>query len=88
MFDDGCATGRQIAARSVRICSTAGASSRIGRRVSTVRGICPGARVERDAIFIEDGNVCTSVGVAAGIDMRMALVEQLEVNVPPSVPMR
>lgn len=36
----------------------------------------PRARVLRDRLFVEDGNVMTSAGIAAGIDMALALVEQ------------
>ncbi|MFB2556658.1 GlxA family transcriptional regulator [Herbiconiux liangxiaofengii] len=35
----------------------------------------PDVSVEADAIFIKDGNVFTSAGVAAGIDLALALVE-------------
>ena len=32
-------------------------------------------RVERDAIYVRDGNVWTSAGVTAGIDLALALIE-------------
>jgi transcriptional regulator GlxA family with amidase domain len=35
----------------------------------------PAVAVEPDAIFVQDGNVFTSAGVAAGIDLALALVE-------------
>jgi transcriptional regulator GlxA family with amidase domain len=35
----------------------------------------PGIRVESDAIFVRDGDVYTSAGVSAGIDLALALVE-------------
>ena len=35
----------------------------------------PDIRVEPDAIFVQDGNVFTSAGVSAGIDLALALVE-------------
>jgi transcriptional regulator GlxA family with amidase domain len=35
----------------------------------------PGVRVDRDALYVGDGNVWTSAGVTAGIDLALALVE-------------
>ncbi|WP_446333433.1 GlxA family transcriptional regulator [Burkholderia pseudomallei] len=53
-----------------------------GRRVVTHWSRCdelaqryPDVRVEPDPIFIRDGNVWTSAGVTAGIDLALALVE-------------
>lgn len=53
-----------------------------GRRVAThwtrcdaLARIYPGARVEPDPIFIRDGDLWTSAGVTAGIDLALALVE-------------
>ncbi|SON56681.1 Carnitine catabolism transcriptional activator [Hartmannibacter diazotrophicus] len=36
----------------------------------------PAVRVEQDRIFVRDGNVWTSAGMSAGIDLALALVEQ------------
>lgn len=36
----------------------------------------PAVRLDDDAIFVRDGNVYTSAGVTAGIDMALALVEE------------
>jgi transcriptional regulator GlxA family with amidase domain len=36
----------------------------------------PDVRVEPDAIFVRDGNMFTSAGISAGIDLALALVEQ------------
>jgi transcriptional regulator GlxA family with amidase domain len=36
----------------------------------------PAARVEIDAIFIRDGDLYTSAGISAGIDLALALVEE------------
>ncbi|MFI6641598.1 GlxA family transcriptional regulator [Streptomyces sp. NPDC050504] len=36
----------------------------------------PGVRVEPDAIYVQDGEVFTSAGVTAGIDVCLAMVEQ------------
>jgi transcriptional regulator GlxA family with amidase domain len=54
-----------------------------GRRVATHWSRCgelasrfPRVRVEPDPIFVRDGNVWTSAGIMAGIDLALALVEQ------------
>ena len=54
-----------------------------GRRVATHWTECgrlaqrfPKIRVESDPIFIREGNVWTSAGVTAGIDLALALVEE------------
>ncbi|MFC5186889.1 GlxA family transcriptional regulator [Actinomadura harenae] len=36
----------------------------------------PDIKVQPDALFVQDGNVFTSAGVSAGIDLALALVEQ------------
>ena len=53
-----------------------------GRRATTHWAHCaelarqhPGVHVEADPIFVNDGNVWTSAGVTAGIDLTLALVE-------------
>lgn len=53
-----------------------------GRRAVTHWSRCsefaerfPAVRLERDPIFIRDGNVWTSAGITAGIDLALALVE-------------
>ena len=54
-----------------------------GRRVATHWNWCerlarryPEVRVERDPIFIRDGNIWTSAGVTAGIDLALAMIEE------------
>ncbi len=54
-----------------------------GRRAATHWSVCaelarryPAVRVEPDPIFLRDGDVWTSAGVTAGIDLALALVEQ------------
>jgi transcriptional regulator GlxA family with amidase domain len=37
-----------------------------------------GARVDRDARFVDDGDIVTAAGVSAGIDMALHLVARLE----------
>ena len=54
-----------------------------GRRATTHWSYCdelarqfPGIQVEHDPIFVRDGQVWTSAGVMAGIDLALALVEE------------
>ena len=54
-----------------------------GRRATTHWRTCerlasdyPDIQVEPDAIYVKDGNVYTSAGVTAGIDLALALVEE------------
>jgi transcriptional regulator GlxA family with amidase domain len=54
-----------------------------GRRATTHWAACdelarrhPEVAVERDAIFVRDGDVYTSAGVTAGMDLALALVEE------------
>lgn len=54
-----------------------------GRRATTHWKYCetlalryPSVNVERDPIFVRDGNVYTSAGVTAGMDLALALVEE------------
>jgi len=76
----------QDAKRTASVCSgamllaTAGLLD--GRRAVTHWGRCaefarrfPAVRLEPDPIFIRDGNVWTSAGVTAGIDLALAFVE-------------
>lgn len=54
-----------------------------GRRATThwldcerLAALYPDVSVEDDAIFVKDGNIYTSAGVTAGIDLALALVEE------------
>lgn len=54
-----------------------------GRRATThwnfaerLRTRYPGIKVDADAIFIRDGNIWTSAGVTAGMDLALAIVEE------------
>jgi transcriptional regulator GlxA family with amidase domain len=54
-----------------------------GRRTTThwtfvrhLAELAPTARVEPDAIFVRDGNLWTSAGVTAGMDMALAMLEE------------
>src|SRR2546423_5544603 len=81
---------RLAARRSRRVCSVctgafllARAGLLDGRRATTHWASCdalarnyPSVGVEPDPIFVRDGNVYTSAGVTAGIDLALALVEE------------
>ena len=61
----------------------AGAGLLDGRRAVTHWNWCdrlaarhPAVRVERDPIFLRDGNIWTSAGVTAGIDLALAMIEE------------
>jgi len=77
----------EAGARLASVCSGAFALGRAGlldgRRCTThwkvvdqLRAEFPRARVVENRLFVEDGGVTTSAGVASGIDMALALVEQ------------
>ncbi|WP_320170659.1 DJ-1/PfpI family protein [Maridesulfovibrio sp.] len=76
----------QKAVRTVSVCSgaflLAAAGLLDGRRATThwaetdrFAELYPDIRLEPDAIYVQDGNVSTSAGVTAGIDLALALVE-------------
>jgi transcriptional regulator GlxA family with amidase domain len=81
---------RLAARRSRRVCSVctgafllARAGLLDGRRATTHWEACgalsrsyPSVDVQPDPIFVRDGNVYTSAGVTAGIDLALALVEE------------
>jgi transcriptional regulator GlxA family with amidase domain len=81
---------RRLAAASRRVASVcsgafvlAAAGLLDGRRATTHWSACdefarrhPEVTVERDPIFVRDGNVFTSAGVTAGIDLSLALIEE------------
>ncbi|WP_020473604.1 GlxA family transcriptional regulator [Zavarzinella formosa] len=81
---------RRLARGSRRVVSVCGGTFILaaaglldGRRVTTHWRYCddlarkyPGLMVESDRIFVRDGNVYTSAGVTAGMDLALALVEE------------
>ena len=81
---------RHLANQSVRVCSVcngavvlAAAGLLDGRRAVTHWEDCDylakqysAVKVEVDPIYIKDGNVWTSAGITAGIDMSLAIVEE------------
>ena len=75
------------ARRTTSVCSgamlLAAAGLLTGRRVTTHWARCaelarryPEVKVETDPIFIRDGDIWTSAGITAGIDLALALVEE------------
>jgi transcriptional regulator GlxA family with amidase domain len=80
---------REAAPRATRVASVctgafllAEAGLLAGRRVTTHWSKCaelaeqyPDVTVDPDPIFVEDGNLATSAGITAGIDLALALVE-------------
>lgn len=91
---------RQLAERSQRVCSVcsgafvlAAAGLLDGRRAVTHWEDCehlaaqhPAVRVEVDPIYIKDGNVWTSAGITAGIDMALAIIEE-DLGMPAAIEM-
>ena len=81
---------RQLADQSMRVCSVCSgalilAASGLldGRRAVTHWEDCdqlaaqyPAVKVEIDPIYIKDGNIWTSAGITAGIDMALAIIEE------------
>jgi transcriptional regulator GlxA family with amidase domain len=81
---------KQLADRSIRVCSVCSgafvlAAARLldGRRAVTHWEDCdhlaeqfPAINVEVDPIYIKDGNIWTSAGITAGIDMALAIIEE------------
>jgi transcriptional regulator GlxA family with amidase domain len=81
---------RSLAGRSRRVTSVCSGSFLLaraglldGRRATTHWAGCealqkrhPAVDVENDSIFVRDGNVWTSAGVTAGMDLALALVEE------------
>jgi transcriptional regulator GlxA family with amidase domain len=77
----------RAAKRTASVCTgafvLAGAGLLDGRRATThwdfaskLQRMHPEVRVEADPIFVRDGQVWTSAGVTAGMDLALALVEQ------------
>ena len=81
---------RSLAGRSRRVTSVCSGSFLLaraglldGRRATTHWSSCdllakrhPAITVEKDSIFVRDGDVWTSAGVTAGMDLALALVEE------------
>jgi transcriptional regulator GlxA family with amidase domain len=46
------------------------------RKASLLQRLHPAIHVESDRIFVQDGQIWTSAGISAGIDLALALIEQ------------
>jgi transcriptional regulator GlxA family with amidase domain len=46
------------------------------KRTAELEQACPDAHVFADRLFVQDGRIMTSAGIAAGIDMALALIER------------
>lgn len=82
-LQEGHATGAQICS----VCTGAFALGEAGlldarvctthwKRTSELQQRFPRARVAQDRLFMEDGRIMTSAGIASGIDMTLALIER------------
>lgn len=76
------ATARRVAATCTGAFLLAEAGLLEGRRAAThwahardLQRLHPSIKVDHDRIFVSDGNVWTSAGMTAGIDLALALVE-------------
>jgi transcriptional regulator GlxA family with amidase domain len=81
---------RESAAKSAQVCSVCtgafalGEAGLLDRRACTthwklvdrLQSAFPAANVARDRLFVSDGPITTSAGVASGIDMALWLIEQ------------
>jgi transcriptional regulator GlxA family with amidase domain len=91
VFDQGLAKWIEVVASKTRrigsVCTGAFVLAAAGllddRRATThwrscdlLQQMCAAARVESDVIYTVDGQIYTSAGVAAGIDLALALVEE------------
>lgn len=90
IFDDGAGQWiAQVAPRTRRVASVCtgafvlAAAGLLEQRDATTHAnacdllaqLCPGARVQRDRIYVRDGAVWTSAGVTTGLDLALALIE-------------
>jgi transcriptional regulator GlxA family with amidase domain len=46
------------------------------KRTAELQKLCPRAHVLADRLFVEDGRIISSAGIAAGIDMALSLIER------------
>ncbi|MDR3400821.1 MAG: GlxA family transcriptional regulator [Pandoraea sp.] len=84
------AAARQLASRASRVASVCTGAFLLaetglldGRRATThwryatqFQSRFPRTKVEGDSIYIEDGHIWTSAGIAAGIDLALAMIEK------------
>jgi len=58
------------------VCSTAAAPPPIGGRTRQFLARYPNVKLEADRIFVRDGNIWSSAGISAGIDLALAMVAE------------
>ena len=46
------------------------------RYLETLKAVCPGARVEPDVLYVDEGEILTAAGSAAGIDLCLHIVRK------------
>jgi len=80
---EAASTARRVASVCTGACLLAAAGLLDGRRATThwrdaaaLTPQYPAIRVEPDRIFVRDGNVWTSAGITAGIDLALALIAE------------
>ena len=66
---------RRVRARGGRPARRPARDHALGVRATTSRARIPSVTVDPDPIFVRDGNVWTSAGVTAGMDLALALVD-------------
>jgi transcriptional regulator GlxA family with amidase domain len=54
----------------------AGVQRRTGSSAKSWRGVIRGVSVESQPLWVRDGNIYTSAGISAGIDLALAWVEE------------
>ena len=59
-----------------RRCSTAAAPPRTGSAPGISSSAYPQVKLEPDRIFVRDGNIWSSAGISAGIDLALAMVAE------------
>ncbi|MEC5142921.1 DJ-1/PfpI family protein [Chitinophaga sp. 212800010-3] len=83
---------QHCAAQQVNICSVCNAAFILGsaglldnrectthwRSTGLLQTMFPAARVLTDVLFVKSGNIYTSAGISAGIDMALAILEELQ----------
>ncbi len=82
---------KDVANRGVNVCSVCNAAFVLGkaglldnkectthwRRSELLQKTFPRAKVHSDVLFVKDGNIYTSAGISAGIDLALAILEEL-----------
>ena len=67
---------RRLRARRTPACSTAAGPRRTGRTPTQLAERYPAVTVDPDVLYVDEGDVLTSAGVAAGIDLCLHLVRR------------